>query len=146
MQKQYAYFSAAIRDGAKLRPQAVEGRGFSSQYARGESCGIAAGLEALYGREVLREDLAGKRVFEAFPYMDRHTVCPIEGCEFSLGFLGPTLYEVTWHLNDEHHWTREAIADWLFLEEEKLGFVTLTETEAHKPSVGFHLETVKATV
>jgi hypothetical protein len=34
-----------------------------------------------------------------------------------------------WHLNDHHGWTREQIADWLYSEEEKLGFVTLVEAE-----------------
>jgi hypothetical protein len=39
------------------------------------------------------------------------------------------------HLNDHHKWTREQIADWLELEEEKLGYVTIAEPEAASPVV-----------
>jgi hypothetical protein len=41
---------------------------------------------------------------------------------------------VIFHLNDDHLWTREQIADWLESEEEKLGFITLTETESQTES------------
>lgn len=38
--------------------------------------------------------------------------CPDQGCGHFSTFL-TSLYHVVIHLNDEHHWHREQIADWL---------------------------------
>lgn len=119
MQKQYAYFSAAIREGAKLRPQTTETY-FDSL---GRSCALGAGLEACFGYE---DDNMAKLV-GMYPYLQSVLVsCPAAGCD--AGITDVTIEGLIPHLNDDHRWTREAIADWLYAVEEKLGFVTVVDT------------------
>jgi hypothetical protein len=128
IKKQYAYFSAAIRDGALKFPE-VYGPYFKHD-AKGNICGacaIGAGL-AMCGLPGNSAELQ-----QAFPYMAAAVRCP-EGDshqgENDLIGICILLFEF-------HRWTREAIADWLYTEEEKLGFVTLIETEALKtPEAG----------
>lgn len=122
MQKQYAYFSAAIREGSKLRPQAFGG-GFPQQKSLNTACAIASGIEAIFGSAALDEFSVGRRVYGLFAYMSLPAKCPIDCCEQQ-----GDLYRVTLALNDKHKWTREQIADWLYAEEEKLGFVTVVDT------------------
>lgn len=124
-QKHYAYFSAAIRDGAKLRPQ-----GFGSLYKDNRSCALGAGYEVVAANMVAPH--AADYVMSLFPYLVGHTSdCPVAGCQ-SLPHADdpdapPEVADVIAHLNDVHQWEREKIADWLYTEEEKLGFITLSE-------------------
>lgn len=40
--------------------------------------------------------------------------CPVKDCDRpAMKMAGSLLYHVIMHLNDDHEWTREAIADWL---------------------------------
>lgn len=122
-QKQYAYFSAAIRDGAQIRPQA-----FWGFFRDGGSCAVGAGLEVCEIKP--REScLIPQKLWRAFPYLQKGVfACPDEGCDdLDMKLNEWSAVSIMAHLNDTHKWTREAIADWLFLEEEKLGFITLTE-------------------
>lgn len=137
IKKHYAYFSAAIKDGAKLRPQAAGSRRMQG----GGSCAILAGFEAMTGSRDI--DCDYYMVKRAYPYLLNRSECPAD-CYRSEGYR-ESLVGVIYHLNDQHEWTREAIADWLYAEEEKLGFVTLDETEALKPEMIAEPETVKAT-
>ena len=118
--KLFASFSEAIREGAKLRPQA-----FGAYFDGGTSCAVGAAHEAITGKA---EDSDAVALTEgSFPYMqlcNNKATCP--QCTAAIGSL---LSTVT-HLNDEHKWTRERIADWLETEEEKLGFVTVVESES----------------
>lgn len=116
IKKHFNTFSEAIREGAKLRPQTI-GTYFDSI---GRSCALGAALEACFGYE--EDDVVG--LTEMFPYILNVAPCPVNGC-----FLrDQTIVDViVAHLNDDHLWTREQIADWLESEEEKLGYVLLTD-------------------
>lgn len=115
--KNFCCFSEAIRAGAKLRPQ-----GFGELHEGGKSCAIGAGREAIYGT-LDSEQEHYDQVRALFPYMQSRATCP--ACPLRL-----TLFIITYHLNDDHRWTREAIADWLESEEEKLVFVSVVEGES----------------
>lgn len=132
----YGVFSEAIREGAKLRPQAfgelVEGAGTGKV----STCAYAAGYEAITGEVFWVEKQLYDAVERLFPYMGQDApVCPVGDCEerpvvddeWDVG-------DLLIHLNDDHQWTREEIADWLSDEEEKLGFVLLSEEETDSAS------------
>lgn len=133
--KHYACFSAAIRDGAKLREQ---GRG--SLFRSDTTCAIGAGLEAIGGEELLEVALKATDFYAGrlFPYLETESKCPEAECTDESSVCD-SLTNLIWHLNDYHYWTREQIADWLDAKEEKLGFTTLVESEAgavHGPFFG----------
>lgn len=111
IKKHFNTFSEAIREGAKLRPQ---GRGMF--FRAGRTCAYGAGTEAVTG-----EANKWEVVWELYPYLCATDVtCP--KCEVRGAIQG-----IIYHLNDDHGWKRERIADWLESEEEKLGYVLLTE-------------------
>lgn len=119
IKKHYASFSEAIREGAKLRPQI-----FNVFATKNGTCALGAGAEAITGERCYATDVC--EILEAtYGYMTvwRDCVhCPLSDGTFLY------LRDAVIHLNDEHHWTRERIADWLETEEEKLGYVTLVES------------------
>lgn len=90
--------SEAMRLGAMLRPQAygafTDGVG---------TCAFGAANEAL-GLDV--NDSNGYE-FEAL--ISHKAKCPVVGC----GCRRRIVATVVHHLNDEHYWTREQIADWV---------------------------------
>jgi len=122
--KHFASFSEAIREGAKLRPQ-----GFDRLLNdKGQSCAIGAGLDAMG----LLDATAEERMFDngeldVYSYMTETHLpsfsCPHPNCDKSYYSLRDCVLD----LNDVHKLTREAIADWLESEEEKLGYVTVVE-------------------
>lgn len=117
MPTNYCCFSEPIRDGAKLRPQA-----FGFRITRdGKTCAEGAGAEAMGIADISE---SGMEIARRYPYLSGSAKCPeTEACPN----FNYSRSKIITHLNDVHHWTREAIADWLFLEEEKLGFVTVYE-------------------
>jgi len=125
--KHFCSFSEAIREGARLRPQA-----FGELLLDGKTCAIGAGLEAMGYADIGDSWLDAAR---KYPYLAIHRTegfpCPIPECFCQPSFL----YRVVIHLNDHHRWSREQIADWLESEEEKLGFVTLIEGESSRAQV-----------
>ena len=129
IKKHFASYSGAIRAGASLRPQA-----FGKLFSDGRSCSIGSGIEAM-GLATYAEfaDCPGLgasdetyiTLVETFPYLRK----PISKCP-----TGHTLdddiahdyYGMIVHLNDDHTWSREQIADWLQAAEDRLfGYVTL---------------------
>jgi hypothetical protein len=77
-----------------------------------------------------------EKILQHFPYMlETYARCPI-GCDTQLKRLGA----IVAHLNDSHWWSREAIADWLQGEEDKLGFVTLSVTEESQATLNLKSE------
>lgn len=134
----HATLSQAIREGAKLRPQ-IGG----TMHAPAGSCAIGAASEALF--EGNRFVPGYHEVAEVFPYIEHVSIkCPAESeCTDEIGTK--PLGSIVVHLNDHHRWTREAIADWLETEEEKLGFVLLSE-EAVKPQVALDRDVTEAEV
>lgn len=97
----------AIRSGARRRPDQAFGDYFRGRSA---SCALGAAYEGMYR---LPGDMDGRRptkdleqYFECLEGTVRR--CPVGGCRkvISLGAL-------IVHLNDQHEWTREAIAAWV---------------------------------
>jgi hypothetical protein len=122
MQKQYACFSAAMYEGIKRFP-AIHGPYTERDPCTGKVCGTCA-IGA--GMAVLDMSESSSSVCAAFPYMRTAASCPIDDC--MSGFRSEaSLAEVAIQLYEGHGWTRTEVADWLYAEEEKLGFTTLTE-------------------
>ena len=95
--------SEAIRLGAMIRPQ-VHGEVF----AAGGSCAVGAALEAIgvpYGDYTGDEALADVWP-QAWPSDTALIVCPV--CSHRADFAN-----IIAHINDDHMWTREKIADWV---------------------------------
>lgn len=90
--------SEAIRFGSMMSPQAFGGGSIGDG-----RCALAAACEAVG----LDYHESGSSV-SAFPILDTYISCPSCGCRDSR--LG---YVIAQHLNDNHRWTRERIADWV---------------------------------
>jgi len=95
-----------IRDGLKRRPDQAFGDYYTGTTA---SCALGAAYEAMYR---LPADANGKRPTRDldwfFDCLDTVKRCPAEGCKKRI-FLAALLV----HLNDDHRWSREQIAEWL---------------------------------
>jgi len=120
--KLFASFSEAIREGAKLRPQS-----FRQMYRDGSTCAIGAGYEAMTGG---LEGVSAAVPELEYPYLKEPSTCPVSQCQDEDAV---DMTDVIIHLNDSHRWSRADIADWLEKEEEKLGYVTLTERAESEP-------------
>jgi hypothetical protein len=99
--------AAFIRDGAKRRPTQAFGEYFSGRDA---SCALGAAYEAMYP---MPDEVTGKRPTRDldwfFDCLDTVKPCPGgDGCKKRL-FLAALLV----HLNDDHRWSRDQIANWL---------------------------------
>lgn len=100
-----AELARAILDGAHARPEQAFGDYFQGRRA---SCALGAAYEGMYHLPLDASGIRPKhleRLFDCLEYTLRS--CP-EGCKKRL-FLGAMIL----HLNDDHHWTREAIAHWV---------------------------------
>lgn len=100
--------SEAMRLGSMNKPQA-----FGALIRDGATCALGAAYEAT-GVLVCDDDDDKKGVVR-FPILDAVSGCP--ACQFVhneyIGF-------VITHLNDEHRWTRERIADWIETREQRI--------------------------
>ena len=102
----------AIRKGAMQRPQAFEvyvGKGSSS------TCAVGAAFEGITGSiaPTIGDDEILEAMAQAGIGVEPRQPCPECG-HLTLDASGPLGILVTiFHLNDDHHWTREQIADWL---------------------------------
>ena len=95
-----------IRDGMKRRPDQAFGDYYQGKSA---SCALGAAYEAMYP---LPADAAGTRPTRDldwfFHCLDTVKQCPGEGCRKKI-----SLSAILVHLNDDHRWSREQIAEWL---------------------------------
>jgi hypothetical protein len=93
----------AMAAGARRRPQAF-GAYFSDD---GGSCALGAAYEGAYAlpRDVPSLRPRMHRLFDCLENVRRR--CP-EGCQKRL-----PLNAIILHLNDDHHWSREQIVEWL---------------------------------
>lgn len=127
--KHFCSLSEAIREGAKMNPQC-----FSVYANDGATCALGAAVTAIGSPEILAIGWPMEFLWNQFPYISRLSAeCPVDECQTCAAteFLG-----VIAHINDEHRWTREQIADWLETEEEKIGYVTLSvESESSSESL-----------
>src|SRR5688500_17931354 len=111
--KRFASFAEAIREGAKLKP-GIQGYAFAAD----ATCSIGAGVDAMgmLGEMPIQVDVSvnAYNVLRAeYPYLFTVSkrVCHEAGdgvCDEPVS----TLYSQIIHLNDEHKWTRERVADW----------------------------------
>jgi hypothetical protein len=91
--------SEAIRLGAMMKPQGFDGTG-NRECPR--TCAFGAALDAV----------SGENVAEIWPWL--RTL--FDPCPVCADVSRPSYYEsfgVIPHLNNDHRWTREQIADWV---------------------------------
>ena len=94
----------AIAEGARRRPTQAFGEYFSNRGGRARSARrTKARTRCRRKRRSIRPRL--DRLFDCLENVRRR--CP-EGCNKRL-----PLNSIILHLNDDHHWTREQIVDWL---------------------------------
>jgi len=100
-----AVLAAAIRDGMRRRPDQAFGNYYEGRRA---SCALGAAYEGIYRLPEEVGQLRPKRLDKIFDCLEG-TIrrCP-EGCKKSL-----ILAAMIIHLNDDHEWDRERIANWL---------------------------------
>lgn len=128
--KHFCSFSEAIRAGVPMLPQAYFTYWDNRRIA---ACAIGTGAIAIheYVPAMRCIDSLVDGALGLYPYMTaerRDLRCP-RGSKDACA-PQPSLKHTVAHLNDFHQWGREAIADWLEREEEKLGFVTVTVIES----------------
>jgi hypothetical protein len=94
----------AIAAGARRRPHQAFGEYFDDH---GGSCALGAAYEGAYALPKDAHQIRPRlyRIFDCLENVRR--ACP-EGCKKRL-----PLNAIILHLNDDHHWTREQIVDWL---------------------------------
>jgi hypothetical protein len=109
--KHFCCFSEPIREGAKLRPQCFDG-GYSDDM--GATCAYIAGIEAVMG-DLSKDAMSMFGTYGTYPYLMDNAVCPVHDCR--LAEFTDSRLSAIFHLNDDHKWTREQIADWLQSEE-----------------------------
>ncbi len=105
LRRDEAELARAILDGSHARPDQAFGDYFQGRRA---SCALGAAYEGIYHLPLEASGIRPKhleRLFDCLEYSLRS--CP-EGCRKRL-FLGAMIL----HLNDDHRWTREAIAHWV---------------------------------
>jgi len=100
--------SEAIRAGAQLRPPAI-GQFFEAN-ADGVlcSCALAAAYEVVIGAAHPR--LGAQHIL---PALERVFPCANAVVNHPVHQLPGSVYGAVMNLNDEYHWSREQIADWL---------------------------------
>lgn len=124
--KHFCSFSEAIRAGIPLKPQ-----GSGGLLKDGRTCAIGAGLDAM-GQlpqmvlSTLKELLLYRVAEDSFPYLTERADCD-QGCGDECA--NQSITNLLWHLNDQHAFDREHVADWLEKYEESIGFVHLVESE-----------------
>ena len=92
--------SEAIRMNGMTKPQGFENESFYSNVA---PCALGGALLSI-GRP--QTYLA---LFDSWPWITAVTNCPCEHCTFACYRVA----EAIWHLNDQHAWTRQQIANWV---------------------------------
>jgi hypothetical protein len=94
----------AIAAGARRRPEQAFGEYFSES---GGSCALGAAYEGAYALPRDAQSVRPRlyRLFDCLENVRRR--CPV-GCNKRL-----PLNAIILHLNDDHHWTREQIVEWL---------------------------------
>lgn len=95
--------SDAMRLGAMLRPQS-----FTSYFSYGKSCAMGAACEAVGINPLTIEGVEAMNTRWAPIILAERFFFPPCGCNVIVSAFGAIT-----HLNDEHKWTRERIADWV---------------------------------
>jgi hypothetical protein len=100
-----AELAEAILSGAAHRPVQAFGEYFLGRRA---SCALGAAYEGMYHLPLEATGIRPRNLERLFDCLENTLrSCPV-GCKKRLA-LGAMIL----HLNDDHHWTREAIAQWV---------------------------------
>ena len=96
--------SEAIRLGSMMGPQC-----FGYMRLGEATCALGAAYKALDDsvREVSMTDI--------YPWLAKKIICPVDYCSG----ITEVIFIIAQHLNDDHRWTRERIADWVATVEPK---------------------------
>ncbi len=103
--------SEAIRLGAMMKPQAFKAYhsdGACALQAASEACGIVP-LAGIHEESPLM--IPYPQLRRQFPVLDLDMSCCDKRCFQQWNITD--MMSVIWHLNDDHRWTRERIADWV---------------------------------
>ena len=96
----------AIAVGALRRPEQAFGNYF---VGRSASCALGAAYEGMYRLPEEAGQILPKRLERLFDCLEGSVKrCPANGCKKTL-----ILAAMLVHLNDDHLWSREAIASWV---------------------------------
>jgi len=96
----------AIRNGMARRP--IQAVGYYFQ-GRNASCALGAAYEGMYRLPAEAGNIHPSKDLQWFFFcLDTVKRCPGDSCKKRL-----SLAAVIVHLNDDHLWTREQIADWI---------------------------------
>ncbi|MFN2445487.1 MAG: hypothetical protein ABR606_07880 [Vicinamibacterales bacterium] len=119
-----------IRAGAERRPDQAFGDYFKGQRA---SCALGAAYEGMYRLPRQVEGMHPTKDLEWFFDCLEGTVrrCPGEGCSKKL-----VLSAIIVHLNDDHRWSREQIAQWLEAVNGVANGAARPPTESPNPQAG----------
>jgi hypothetical protein len=103
--------SEAIRMNGMMKPQGFGGDSIASFKA---PCALGGALQSV-GRQLINRAYGLSAVAEEWPWTSVYTnerfSCP--ACGLSAFSYGTLARNIIWHLNDQHHWTRQQIADWV---------------------------------
>lgn len=104
--------SEAIRLGAMLRPQEYS---VLFDVSTGRSCALGAAAEAIGMLDITETNrfVNGVKAPQAWMWVKRIAACPECGPMFACHYDKRDVQSVIIHLNNQHRWTRERIADWV---------------------------------
>ncbi len=102
--------SEAIRLGATMKPQAF------TQHSIGGSCALKAAADAMSLTSAVT-CIPYAELEEVFPVLSLAVACPLCPVRNDARLSNAYMMDTVWHLNDQHFWTRESIADFVELHE-----------------------------
>jgi hypothetical protein len=117
--------SEAMRLGAMLSQQSYD-------IAGPGRCAFQAAADAV------GEKSYGAAVRKHWPWVDANQLHPCPHCGVR-GYVAPI---ISIHLNDEHHWTRERIADWVQTIEDAQVVSVRPDADQADVSLGIQADTV----
>lgn len=98
--------SEAIKLGAMLKPQ-----GFGDYQTRnGGACALGSAMDAVGVETDIQNSLTDLLLGQLLPATNTSAACPVKPCNDD---FAREIGSVIVHLNDDHRWTREQIADWV---------------------------------
>lgn len=136
--------SEAIRNGAKLRPPSERGWAEVDENGIAKTCALTAACEfaglmyfdgkqwrlgtgKLSVQQALVDERTGEKMrSESFSmeipaeWMKVTGEIEIPPCPCKVHHVRSLVMEIIWHLHDIHHWSREAVAEWIETLEEKI--------------------------
>ncbi len=95
-----------IRKGSLIRPQI-----FGTYVSLNGTCVVGAATDGLWG-----EGWSGHKAIMALPNISLSLRRP---CDCRSDYAQYQLWQIMIHLNDDHRWTREQIADWVAIQEKE---------------------------